>query len=435
MMLVFAALVSSAFAVPQSIVWAPGAQDLAVSIGDVVTFSWAGTHNVYELADSTTYASCDFTGSQLLADTASGGSFVWTPTEAGEYFFACSLPTHCAAGFKAHVTVNAGNTYIVQLGGLSEPDSHGIADWYANAFYPQALTISAGDTVRFVSTYFHSASFVVDPTSINFFTPAFGGNIKTAGNEVHSGVLGIGQTFDMHFPDPGVFPYFCTVHPEMFASITVLAAGETLPAESSYTQADIDAWVATDLATTGALEILHGYVYASAGVTTNSDGTRTHSIRTGDMFDSIRPGLMVDWLRFAPGVVNMTTGDTLRVYFSTDFHGIAVSNTSLSLDPLFNWFVLPPTPSRTVYKPSVDPNQLIMSPVTFVPDSYEIVFGEPGSFRLYCYVHTIYAGMWADIHVSDPAEPITCPPCDGVGTTINFNFAKMFGCGSACPGV
>jgi plastocyanin len=37
----------------------------------------------------------------------------------------------------------------------------------------------------------------------------------------HSGVIGSGETFNFTFEEPGTYPYFCQIHPEMSGTITI----------------------------------------------------------------------------------------------------------------------------------------------------------------------------------------------------------------------
>jgi len=72
------------------------------------------------------------------------------------------------------------------------------------AYAPPSLTIPVGTTV--IWTNFDSAPHTVTSES---------------GDELDSPVLSTGETFSHTFTTPGVFPYYCTIHPSMRASVTV----------------------------------------------------------------------------------------------------------------------------------------------------------------------------------------------------------------------
>ena len=64
-------------------------------------FSWSSMHNV-QLISSAAFTSCDFSGGDLLA---SSSPFTWTPNAEGDYYFGCSVGSHCSSGMKVKITV------------------------------------------------------------------------------------------------------------------------------------------------------------------------------------------------------------------------------------------------------------------------------------------------------------------------------------------
>eukprot|EP00004_Rigifila_ramosa_P007989 TRINITY_DN1917_c0_g1_i1.p1 TRINITY_DN1917_c0_g1~~TRINITY_DN1917_c0_g1_i1.p1 ORF type:complete len:429 (+),score=95.09 TRINITY_DN1917_c0_g1_i1:39-1325(+) len=427
-MLLFA-LLSTAAAVPRSVVWAPAAQDLTASVGDLITFSWTGMHGVSQLANAANYDACEFAGAVEVAPASDSGSFTWLASATGSFYFASAVSGDCGAGFKVAVTVNEGTVFTVQMGGAGPVDHRGRPAWYMMNYYPGQLTINAGDTVRFFNPYLrHSATFFTDPALIaglSFFGPAYGGNIKNATNQLNTALLGPGASFSVHFSEPGEFPYFCYIHPGMSGSITVLPAGEPLPAESTYTQADIDSWLAADLAMIPALEILYGISNVAPAVIANNDGTSTHIVRLGSSIP-LRPGAMLSFERFIPDAdLHIQTGDTVRMIFSNEIHGIAITNATAQLS-LPQWFARPQDPQGSVWKPSADPTQIISSGILLAPQWYDVKFGEAGTFNMTCWLHMGAARMYFPVVVTNPVPPVVCPSCNGAGTVINFNFKDMF---------
>lgn len=105
-------------------------------------------------------------------------------------------------------------TWVVQVGGSSL------------AFFPQVLTIQAGDTVRFASLGGHHNVFADDGA----FRCARGcDNDGQGGNGSPSSQI---WTARVTFPDPGVFGYFCEPHGSPGAGMygTIIVQGPAPPA-------------------------------------------------------------------------------------------------------------------------------------------------------------------------------------------------------------
>jgi len=84
-------------------------QALEASPGDVITFSWTGTHDVKHIVTGEA-SGCDFTGSQLLSESS---PFAYTvpsdKVDGDKIHFACSVGapnTHCGMGQYLTVTVH-----------------------------------------------------------------------------------------------------------------------------------------------------------------------------------------------------------------------------------------------------------------------------------------------------------------------------------------
>merc|ERR1719440_529439 len=71
-------------------------QSISVAEGEVFTFTWSGTHNVYEMADEDALTNCDFSDATYLGNVS---SLEYTADNAGDIlYFACGVDGHCAAG-------------------------------------------------------------------------------------------------------------------------------------------------------------------------------------------------------------------------------------------------------------------------------------------------------------------------------------------------
>merc|ERR1711907_376626 len=86
---------------------------VAAALGDTVVFEYSASHDVYHMASSTAYDSCDFTGATMLASASQGGgsgsypnSYSYTCSTTGNVYVACSVGSHCSAGQKVQIACN-----------------------------------------------------------------------------------------------------------------------------------------------------------------------------------------------------------------------------------------------------------------------------------------------------------------------------------------
>ncbi|MEV4052288.1 cupredoxin family copper-binding protein [Amycolatopsis sp. NPDC049688] len=81
------------------------------------------------------------------------------------------------------------------------------------AFSPAALTVRAGDTVTWMQHDEAPHDVVTTSAPVAFRSPQ----------------LSAGQSWSYTFRQPGTYQYYCSVHPDMRASVTVLPAPTTAP--------------------------------------------------------------------------------------------------------------------------------------------------------------------------------------------------------------
>lgn len=128
----------------------------------------------------------------------------------------------------------SGTTWHVTVGPMSQD---GIM---AMAFFPNVLTIDAGDSVTFTGTG-HTVTFpgadgkLPASTSPAAQMPA-GGSTYDGSTFTSSGLL-TGKPYTLQFTKPGVYPYYCLLHPGMMGVVIVNPAGTAYP----MTQAQYDA--------------------------------------------------------------------------------------------------------------------------------------------------------------------------------------------------
>ena len=80
------ATVSVTWAIPVS------PQTLTVQQGDTVSFTWSGSHNVYQSASQSDFNGCVRTGGTLLA-TTSVNYYSTVMSSAGTFYYICEVPT------------------------------------------------------------------------------------------------------------------------------------------------------------------------------------------------------------------------------------------------------------------------------------------------------------------------------------------------------
>jgi plastocyanin len=116
-----------------------------------------------------------------------------------------------------------------------------------NQFFPMVTVIHAGETVTWSNmgpVEIHTVAWPAVPEDqllgpgtdangnpIFELKPAAAPTIKDGGDWVtdtpaNSGILAPGQSFTAHFPNPGVYPYVCLIHPGMNGVVVVLPAGQ-----------------------------------------------------------------------------------------------------------------------------------------------------------------------------------------------------------------
>jgi len=87
----------------------------------------------------------------------------------------------------------------------------------ANAYSPAALNINEGDTVRWRANAYYNNSGVGEPHDVTSNATDVGGSpIWSSG-----GVMNLGSTFTKTFSTAGTYDYHCSVHPWMYATVTV----------------------------------------------------------------------------------------------------------------------------------------------------------------------------------------------------------------------
>lgn len=148
----------------------------------------------------------------------------------------------------------------------------------AMSFFPSVITIDAGDTVAF-SGMGHTVTFpgsdgkLPAATSPQAQQPA--GSSSYDGSTLTSSGMMMGKPYTLSFTKPGVYPYYCLLHPGMMGVVIVNPAGTAYPTTQAQYNAQAQTETQADFAAgTTAVNSFH------VKSVKNSNGTRTYYAQT-----------------------------------------------------------------------------------------------------------------------------------------------------------
>jgi len=334
------------------------------------------------------------------------------------------------------VVANAANFDVV-VGEDGPFDAKGSA-YHMFKFYPRELTIHVGDSITF---WFND----VEPHSVTFngqnevdvtdTTPGFFGPLGPADgvwdgvDYASTGLLsqdatsGDPTSHTLTFATVGTYGYYCIIHPVMRGWIYVVPAEDALPAESSYTDDDLEAWIAADLEKIPFYQKVWAVEIKTPAGYENDDGSMTYYVRDG--LGEIGGTVLY---RFVPEVIDIHVGDTV-IFVNTDIagHGIALNKT---FEPLFsfgptgiefnpNWFEM--TESGADYEGGFANGGLLLP-----GQEFSLRFTKAGTYPVECQYHA-EMGMTAEVRVHEIEDEDDDEGCEGhgAGNVININFAGM----------
>jgi plastocyanin len=336
-------------------------------------------------------------------------------------------------------------TWTVLVGGEAQvsqqPDGPAGA-WQFMRFYPETITINAGDTVvwKLNSAEFHTVTFLAPGEQAPaFLTPEGGDSQRLIANPevaypsggptydgttyVNSGLLqrapGQPQEFQLTFTTPGDFAYLCLVHSMMKGHVIVQDAGAAYPKTQAQYDAEAQAQLAADTAASKAME--------AAALTPTSkpgpNGTTIHQVKVG-----AGDGTMA-WMRFGPTDLTVHVGDTVEWVQNDVETPHTVTFTSGQAEPqdilvepqasgppklVFNPVAAAPAGGGTYSGTGFFSSGLL--PGTKAPDpgprNYSLVFDTPGKYEYICILHD-GMGMDGTITVVAQGVPITLPVTGG----------------------
>lgn len=352
---------------------------------------------------------------------------------------AIGLAGAMAAGGLANASPSlAGATLNVKLGG----GPTGIA---AEGFFPQSITVHAGDTIHFsnqgnephTATYLPPAQasplpplLVKDPggSPAMGFNPIYANTTPAspatfdATKVVTSGVLNNGDSYDVTFPSTGSFVFHCAFHP-MQLSVKVVAAGA-----SADTQAAVDARATSEFNATVAAAQAQVKNLSSTPATTTAlgNGATDFGIVVGGDADVANSTDSADIMQYFPPNISVKVGDSITWTNNQD-----VPHTVTFLSG-----ATPPGFIAPIPQPSGPPFLALAPAVVFPsgnnvyggsgitssgifgtgfpnPAAYTVKFTAPGTYTYVCLLHGDQ-GMTGTVTVSGAAAAATATPATGV---------------------
>ncbi|MFN2450314.1 MAG: plastocyanin/azurin family copper-binding protein [Candidatus Baltobacteraceae bacterium] len=271
-------------------------------------------------------------------------------------------------------------TWQVQAGVSSQQEAY-----QGLEFYPNAITIDAGDTVTwtFPSGEPHTVTLLgpqaapPPPSDPSVSAPA-GGTTYDGTTYTSSGFLLLGKTYSLTFTKAGVYKVYCLIHAGMEQTITVQNAGAPYPS----TQSAISARAATaeqnDLS--AAANAITQFPYAAGG---------THvAVGISEGLATASPPALSSVMRFLSGPSLSDTTTTVPA-------GTTITWTNLSSNmphtvtfgiagqafPQMNPFSPPSGPS------SYDGTQLVNSGPLMPGQSFSLTFTRAGTYDYHCLFH------------------------------------------------
>lgn len=320
------------------------------------------------------------------------------------------LATAASAAVRSHqgaTPAQAAQTWEVQVGYDDEPSFIS-----TQAYFPNPLTINAGDTVVWRFAGFHTVTFNGNEPPLPLLGPgpnpgelalgpAFfpagpqgsnatydGTGIASSGTPPEGGPQDQPFTYTLTFTKPGLYGYVCTLHPGMRGEVLVQQAGAPLPETPAQARA-------RGQATIGALVgIMRSGIERTRPVSLAS--THLAYAGLGDAFG-------VSALRFLPGDITVRRSDTVLWSFADPFEVHTVTFTSGQPDPAFidvrpqpqgpPILAIPANVAGPVGGTSYTGQGYVNSGVLPYGGSYALTFdAPPGKYEYLCIVHPFMRG-------------------------------------------
>lgn len=260
----------------------------------------------------------------------------------------------------------------------------------AHAYFPQALSINAGDAVEwtFPTGELHSVTLLgpqtappaaTDPTAA---LPAGPANFDGS-SYVSSGFLVQGKTFREKFTKPGTYTYQCLIHTGMKGTITVAPTGSAHVSDQSTYDAQALAQKTTDLASVAGS--IASFPYGAGG---------PHLVAGMSPGLAVGPLSPLTVLRFLNGPsladtsVTILAGQTLTWTneSNNEIHTVTFGPAGAVFPNLNNFG---PPLGGNVY----DGTTVVSSGILAPGKTFSLQFTKPGTYTYHCLIHDDTANM------------------------------------------
>jgi plastocyanin len=295
-------------------------------------------------------------------------------------------------------TAPTGQTWQVQAGSVLTFDGSPGPKGVGNRFYPGAIAIHQGDSIRVTPMGPHTFTYNRPPGPLFLlFAPSGGTTLADPTKTLNSGFIG-GGTFTVTFASTlpaGQYKFICLLHIGMTETVDVMPAGAALPKTAADYAAIAQAAMTRDLATvqrvsaaaTEDLEDEDGNPTVFAGVGTK----RVSNLRFFPAALTVRVGQTVTFLKtkdptephtvsfnLPPGIDQLAE---LMPHGGSTFNGKEYVNSGLlSTNAQYAYF------------------QLAGTPLPVALTKYSLTFTKAGDFEYVCALHD-GAGMVGVVHV------------------------------------
>lgn len=292
------------------------------------------------------------------------------------------------AGILSGCSSNVAGTQPVPIGAALWPVTAGASAsaeaLQALRFYPQSITVNAGDTVQwaFPAGEPHTVTLLGPRTTLP--TPNDPTNAAPAGPTTYdgsayasSGFRLLGQTYSMTFTKPGTYTYHCLIHPGMTGQISVQAPGSHHPANQAAYIAQAQAQTKTDLA--AAASSIASFPYAAGG---------PHLVAGMAPGMAMGPPSALTVMRFLDGPTLSDTSVTIAAgqtvtwtnQSNNEPHTVTIAPAGAAF-PTLNPFG--PATGGNIY----DGTTLVSSGVLSPGQSFSLQFTKPGTYTYHCLFH------------------------------------------------
>lgn len=349
--------------------------------------------------------------------------------------------------------------FTVIGGNESTEDSGAPGAWQFHKFYPNNITINAGDRIRFRTHDLEGHIIVFSHILHQFAAPdgkggllmdnltfPTGGNVVDGTREISSGRLfkttqsPYPYEWYATFPNEGVFPYYCLFHPFTMTGVVhvnpIDAKYEKTPAQN---EAEIAAALESDIAITDGLAEEFGLVNNVTG-TPHPNGGSVYQIVVG--WGNIVTASA--YMRFAPqSQFTIQVGDTVNFTQGSMHtpHGVAFNSSGTFVDLEVDQFTMGKDTIVPVYVVPTGNNThytggFVSAGVFFPLDAqtgityFTIRFMKPGVYPFMCPYHS-FTGMVGTITVCDGSN---CSGTDDGNTTTSSSSDSSSDSDSASDG-